>query len=162
MPPPITPGLYGTEQSATTLKRDWGSSLLSDSDDRPRVLLVEDERLILMELKDTLEGAGFTVLVASSGAEALALLDPDGEPVDALVTDVDLGDGPTGWDVAHAAREGNPGLAVVYASSSSPSDWAVNGVPNSVFISKPFAPTQIVVAVSERLNATTPLPSDGG
>jgi len=36
------------------------------------------------------------------------------------------------------------------------SDWAANGVPNSVLITKPFAPAQVVTAVSQLLNAGQP------
>jgi hypothetical protein len=32
-------------------------------------------------------------------------------------------------------------------------DWASKGVPNSIMLSKPFAPAQLITAVSQLLNA---------
>jgi hypothetical protein len=31
-------------------------------------------------------------------------------------------------------------------------DWAVHGVPNSIMLAKPFAPAQLITAVSQLLN----------
>lgn len=71
----------------------------------------------------------------------------------ALVTDINLGrDKLNGWDVARHAREIDPGFPVIYMSGDSAEDWASKGVPNSVMLSKPFAPAQLVTAVSQLLN----------
>jgi DNA-binding NtrC family response regulator len=71
-----------------------------------------------------------------------------------LITDVNLGrDKLSGWDVAKRARELNPSVAVIYMTGDSGHDWAANGVPNSVLLLKPFAPAQVVTAVSQLLNA---------
>jgi DNA-binding response OmpR family regulator len=74
------------------------------------------------------------------------------------VTDVNLSPGKlTGWDVAKRARELQPTLPVVYITGTDANDWASNGVPNSVLVAKPFAPAQIVTAISQLLNqGTTP------
>ena len=70
----------------------------------------------------------------------------------ALVTDINLGrDKLNGWDVARHAREIDPGFPVIYMSGDSAEDWASKGVPNSVMLSKPFAPAQLVTAVSQLL-----------
>jgi hypothetical protein len=37
-------------------------------------------------------------------------------------------------------------------------EWASKGVPDSVLLNKPFAPAQIVTAVSQLLNAVGPRP----
>jgi CheY-like chemotaxis protein len=58
----------------------------------------------------------------------------------------------TGWDVARHGRETNPDLPVVYVTASERHDWASRGVPNSVLIAKPFAPAQVLIAVSQLLN----------
>jgi hypothetical protein len=36
-------------------------------------------------------------------------------------------------------------------------DWASKGVPNSIMLAKPFAPAQLVTAVSQLLNASPPI-----
>jgi hypothetical protein len=35
-------------------------------------------------------------------------------------------------------------------------DWSSKGVPNSIMLTKPFAPAQLVTAVSQLLNTGTP------
>jgi two-component system, cell cycle response regulator CpdR len=117
------------------------------------VLLVDDETLVLDLLQGVLEEGGFAVTVAHSGAEALELLDAEAEPaLSAVVTDVDLGQGPTGWDVATKAREINPNVAVIYMSGGSAHEWSAHGVPKSLVLQKPFAPVQVVTAVATLIN----------
>jgi DNA-binding response OmpR family regulator len=91
--------------------------------------------------------------LASSGVEAVRLLDERREAVRGLITDINLGPGLDGWDVARRARELIPGVPVVYMSGASGDDWTSKGVPNSIFIAKPFAPAQITTAISGLLNA---------
>lgn len=75
----------------------------------------------------------------------------------ALVTDINLGRHElSGWEVAKHAREINPGIPVVYMSGDSADDWPSKGVPNSIILVKPFAPAQLVTAVSQLLNTATP------
>lgn len=117
------------------------------------MLLVEDEAVILLDLKETFASAGFDTATASRGEEAIALLDtkPD---IRALVTDVNLGGALTGWDVARRAREIYPDLPVVYVTSLLADEWTSKGVPQSVLISKPFTPVQVITAVAQLLNAS--------
>jgi hypothetical protein len=56
------------------------------------------------------------------------------------------------------ARELDPDITVVYMTGDSAADWSSKGVPNSVLITKPFAPVQIVTAISQLLN-DNPSPS---
>lgn len=121
-----------------------------------KVLLVEDEILLLAELADALKEAGFTVLEATTGAQAYRLLDGEGENVRALITDINLGGGIDGWAVAHHARQLNPQMPVIYTTSYNADVWAVQGVPNSVHIAKPFVPVQVVTALSQLLNTSSP------
>ena len=118
------------------------------------VLVVDDEFLIREDIASILSGGGYTVVSAASGEEAIGLLEADEADYCALVTDVNLGSGqPTGWDVARQARERVATLAVVYVTGDGAQDWAAMGVPNSMVLSKPFAPAQLVTAVSQLLNA---------
>jgi len=41
-------------------------------------------------------------------------------------------------------------------TGDSADEWASKGVPNSILITKPFAPVQLVTAVSRLLNSGTP------
>jgi len=73
-----------------------------------------------------------------------------------MVTDVNLGAGPTGWDVAAKAREMIPTLPVIYVTGDSGHHWPSHGVPQSVIITKPFAAAQIVVALAGLANQSHP------
>lgn len=115
------------------------------------VLIAEDEAAIRDILKVSFEDGGFGVILASSGEEAIAAMEAN-RGVRALITDIKLVSKVTGWDVARHGRELNPDLPVVYVTGSERHDWASLGVPNSVLIEKPFAPAQVLTAVSQLLN----------
>ncbi|MGZ6039325.1 MAG: response regulator [Phenylobacterium sp.] len=123
----------------------------------PTILYVEDEPLIQELAVIALEEAGFSVAAISSGRDAIAALDEGGDAFRALITDVDLTPGPSGWEVAKHAREKYPGMPVVYVSGGSSNDWPSLGVPGSIMLVKPHAMAQLVVAVS-----TAMLHADGG
>ena len=116
------------------------------------LLYVEDEKIIQSSMIAVLEEAGFELLVASSGEEGLDYLETEKKGrIRGLITDVDLGRGPTGWNVARRARLLMARMPVVYASSVDEDDWLVNGVPLSKLVSKPYRPSQVVSAVSSLL-----------
>lgn len=116
------------------------------------VLIAEDEAEIRGVLQISFEDGGFAVLLASSAEEAITALDTKSEDVRALVTDIDLGANATGWDVANHARKASPNMPVVYMTGGAGHEWASRGVPNSVMVTKPFAPSQVLAAVSQLLN----------
>jgi CheY-like chemotaxis protein len=117
------------------------------------VLVVEDDHLIRSMAEETLSDGGYKVTSVSSAEQATELLTGD-NAIRALVTDINLGSNTlTGWDVARRAREFEPELPVVYMSGDSASEWASHGVPNSILLTKPFAPAQLLTAVSQLLNA---------
>jgi hypothetical protein len=53
-------------------------------------------------------------------------------------------------------RHIDPAFPIVYITGAAADDWASEGVPNSILLKKPFAPAQLVTAVSNLLNAGTP------
>lgn len=120
----------------------------------PTLLYVEDEILIQGMLLDELEKAGFVVTVSSSGKDALAILEKDHAKIHGVITDINLGKGPDGWEVARTARELRSGLPIVYVSAASEHEWTSMGVPGSVMVAKPFVPAQVVVAISSLLTVS--------
>lgn len=79
------------------------------------VLVVEDDRLTLGLLTETLTQAGFVVGAAATVSEARRMwsrMDPD-----AVVLDVDLGPGVNGFDLADAFRAQVPHLAILFLSN---------------------------------------------
>ena len=120
------------------------------------VLVVEDDQLIQGVVEEALSDGGFETVIASSGEQAIELLNGEAGKHRALVTDINLGKGKLdGWDVARRAREIDPEFPVVYTTGDKAEEWASKGVPNSILITKPFAPAQLVTAVSQLLNMGT-------
>ena len=119
----------------------------------PVLLLVEDEELVQVMLATEFTDTGFETVVANDGNRALAELDADAARFKAVVTDINLGEGPDGWDVARRARELVADMPVVYITGDSSHDWASKGVPNSVVVSKPFVPAQLSTAVATLITA---------
>ena len=126
---------------------------MSEAPTRPRVLLADDEVLIRDLVQSGLEDAGYEVVGAATGREAVDALASDSD-ICGLVTDINFGSAPAGWEVATRARELNPHIAVVYMTGDSAHEWNARGVPQSTVITKPFAPSQIAVALAAHLNKT--------
>jgi len=121
------------------------------------VLVVEDEYYLAADIEEALTDAGFAIYdVVSSGEEALTLIDGGTITYRALVTDVRLSGSVSGWDVSKRIREREPAFPVVYVTSAPAEEWASHGVPNSIYISKPFVKARLVAAVANLLNIGTP------
>jgi DNA-binding response OmpR family regulator len=123
---------------------------------RSRLLLVEDDVALRETLGDALDDHGFEVVVACSGAHALAVLDAGAAEFQEVVTDIDLGAGPDGWDVGRRARERVDDMAVVYMSgndNNNNKEWQSKGVANSAFIAKPFTHSKMVMTLMTLLDA---------
>ena len=117
----------------------------------PKVLLlVEHEPLILSVLSEALSDAGYLPIECESSAEAIIQMEahPD---AGGMITDIRLGNGPSGWEIARLARSHNPEMAVVYVSGDSGADWPVEGVSDSMMIPKPFTYRAVVAAISKLL-----------
>lgn len=119
------------------------------------VLIAEDEVLIADLVELTLVDEGLETTVAYSGSAALAELEKSPMGFQVLVTDIRVGPAPNGWAIARAAREVNPDIGVIYITADSMAEWAAHGVSESVLISKPFDPNQIVTAVTAMLRPAT-------
>ena len=120
------------------------------------VLVVEDEQLIRDMVADALSDGGFEAEVAVSGEDAVNLLQGEQTKYRALITDINLFGTLDGWQVGHRARELNPDIPVIYMTGAAADQWSAHGVPNSILLNKPFAPAQIVTAVSQLLNTGAP------
>ena len=123
--------------------------------DAVRVLVVEDEALIASFVEDALSDGGFEACSVPSGEAALSTFCDGRERCRVLLTDINLGDGISGWELARQIREITPGFPVVYMTSASAPDWQSRGVDGSLLIQKPFAPAQLAAAVSQLLGGAT-------
>lgn len=102
---------------------------------------------------DVLNEGGFEPATARTGEEVVTLLRGRQARYSALIADINLLGRFNGWEVARAAREVDPKFPGAAAD-----ERPILGVPNSVLLRKPFAPAQIVTAVSQLLNVgSTPM-----
>jgi DNA-binding response OmpR family regulator len=124
---------------------------------RPVILVIEDDQAIQAIVEDALTEGGFEPAIAASGEEAVTLLKGGLTPYRALVTDIKLRGTMDGWEVARQARETDPEFPIIYVTAANADQWAVLGVPNSILLTKPFAPAQLVTAVSQLLNIGPPI-----
>jgi CheY-like chemotaxis protein len=122
----------------------------------PVILVVEDDQLVQSLIEEALSDGGFESAIVTSGEEAVTLLKGHKGKFRALVTDINLQSKMDGWEVAQHAREIDPGFPVVYMSGAAAAEWASKGVPNSIILPKPFAPAQLLTAISNLLNSGTP------
>ena len=125
-------------------------------EDQLVILVIEDDQAIQTIVDEALTEGGFEPAIAASGEEAVTLLKAGLIKYRALVTDIGLRGRIDGWEVAQQAREIDPAFPIVYMSGAHAEDWASKGVPNSVMLAKPFAPAQLVTAVSQLLNSGPP------
>ena len=128
----------------------------SSLDDVVVILVVEDDLTIQSVIEESLSDGGFEITIASSGEQAIELMGANPQ-FRAVVTDINLGrDRMDGWDVARHARESKSDMPIIYMTGDSADEWASKGVPNSVLITKPFAPVQLVTALAHLLNTGPP------
>lgn len=108
----------------------------STSNDKIRVLVVEDEFLIAEWVAEALGEQGFEVQTASNAVDALRRLVCSA--VDVLFTDVNLAGAMDGTQLARCARELSPRLPVIYASARVAALAPDVCVPGAIFLPKPY------------------------
>jgi DNA-binding response OmpR family regulator len=89
--------------------------------------------------REALSDGGFEADISQSGEEALSRFRDHRFRLN-------------GWFLARKIREIDPDFPVVYMTGGHAEEWKSQGVPNSILIEKPFAPTQLVTAISQLLN----------
>ena len=115
-----------------------------------RVLVVEDERIVLTLISRTLTEAGYEVVHAADGREALDTLERMGGRVAAVVSDVvmpQMG----GRELATRIRERWPATPILFMSGYTSDEVVGRGLVGSqeVFLQKPFSPGALAKAVRE-------------
>lgn len=118
-----------------------------------KVLLIDDDADTLKTYADILTAEGYEVTTASSGEEALAII--DGDPPDVILLDLLLPD-QNGIDVARTLAQRTDvkhiPIVVVTALTTQPTDPAVAGIEGiRRFVYKPCRPRTLVEAVEDAI-----------
>jgi DNA-binding NtrC family response regulator len=120
----------------------------------PRVLVVEDEAGIRLALTGLLRREGYEVVQCENGADALAQLE-SGE-FDFVLTDLALGEGPSGLDVLRRSRERQPETPIVMITAHGSEKIAVEAMKLGAedYVPKPFDNDEIRLVVRRALERT--------
>ncbi|MDO8837151.1 MAG: response regulator [Vicinamibacterales bacterium] len=126
-----------------------------------RILLVDDEAGVRAVVRRMLERAGFVVIEASSGPEALALLSREPESVDLLLTDLVM-PGMHGRELIRRFRILHPDTPVVCMTGFAGESMDVHGLEAGIaaVVTKPFSSGALVRAVSAAMEPGLPGPVD--
>ena len=109
------------------------------------ILLVEDEADVRELTREILEMAGYTVLEAARGDEALRLCRDSARPINLLLTDVVMPQ-MSGPELARKMLALRPGTKVVYMSGYTDDALGHHGVldPDIILLPKPFTPEALM------------------
>jgi CheY-like chemotaxis protein len=120
---------------------------------RETLLLVEDEALILRMTRRVLGELGYTVLAASNGYEALAVLERHPGDVQLLITDVVMPK-MSGRELAARITALRPDMRVLFTSGYAADEIGEDGVLGDGinFLAKPYVPSKLADAVREILD----------
>jgi signal transduction histidine kinase/CheY-like chemotaxis protein len=120
---------------------------------RETVLLVEDDPALRALAERVLRSYGYTVLVASTGARALALVLEQGEPVDLVATDVVMPE-MSGHQLVQELDSVRPGIPVLFMSGYADADVVRRRLTDgrAAFLQKPFTPEQLACTVRQVLD----------
>jgi DNA-binding response OmpR family regulator len=120
-----------------------------------RILVVEDNFALNQSICDVLCEAGHDIKAVYCGDAAFEAVNRYKHLI-ALLTDIDLGPGPDGVDVARYARAFSPHLPVVFMSAAMDPRHQFNGIDRSECVTKPFLPQQVADALARviRLEAS--------
>jgi PAS domain S-box-containing protein len=138
------------DASATDTRRRAASSIASGDE---TVLVVEDEEAVRGLAARILRMAGYRVLSAASGADALALCAEHEGRIDLLLTDVVMPQ-MSGRELWERLSKLRPGLAVLYMSGYTDNAIVHHGVldPGTYFVNKPFSAAELTQKVREALD----------
>jgi two-component system cell cycle sensor histidine kinase/response regulator CckA len=118
------------------------------------VLLVEDQTAVRQVTRRMLEHWGHRVLEAADAAEAQRLYAAYGHEVDLLFSDVSLGPGPSGPELAEDLRKRRPDLPVVFTSGFDATRSTLALEAGYDFVQKPFTAADLARVLQRRFAAS--------
>jgi CheY-like chemotaxis protein len=112
----------------------------SEHENKVTVLVVEDEAMMRTKLAEELEDAGYLVVEASNGTEAIEILIVR-QDVKIVISDVRMPGPIDGVELCRRVRSGYPGIKVVL-SSGEPN--AADSTAHDGFFLKPYRVARII------------------
>ena len=115
------------------------------------VLVIEDEILIRLAVCDYLRQCGYRVIEGSTGEEAQRVL-LAGERVEVLFSDIDLGQGMSGFDLAAWVRQHYPAVRILLTSGVAQLAEETAHLCDGPFLRKPYAYSGLVDHIKRLLD----------
>src|SRR5262245_8320666 len=112
------------------------------------VLIVDDEPLVRMFARDTLDDAGFKIAEASSASEAIRIIGAEQPAL--LLTDIEMPGTDNGLDLAWSIHANHPSMAIVLTSGRNLPRRS-EMPPHARFVAKPYHPGLLLQIVTEAL-----------
>ncbi|MCQ8242302.1 response regulator [Rhizosaccharibacter radicis] len=113
-----------------------------------RVLLVEDEEPIRSIIAEELREAGYEVVEASDGDEAMALLEPPADAFRMLITDIHMPGREDGIGVATAFRRSHPDQPLIFTTGRPEALDRIGTLgSHEALLLKPYRPRQLIAAM---------------
>jgi PAS domain S-box-containing protein len=139
-----------SEDIVTTI--DVNTSTPAPAGAGERILIVEDDLDVRDMAIGMFESLNYETLTATSAEEALAILNND-SGIELLFTDVMLGAGDNGPELAKKARQGHPGLRILFASGYATEEFE-GGTPLELgaLLNKPYERADLARAVRVALD----------
>jgi len=136
--------------AATALRRAPAPPLVGGSE---TILVVEDNDAARVLAQRVLEHAGYRIIVAANGEDALELIRDTSQPIQLVVTDVIM-PGITGPELARRIEQTHPGVRILFTSGYADDAIIRHGVlePGARFIQKPYTPIALTRKVREALS----------
>ena len=119
-----------------------------NSEEKPTILVVEDEMFIRMIATETLEDGGFDVLEADNAVEALDIMDRN--DVNVLFTDVQMPGPIDGLELADSVAVRHPRVKLIVTSGKLRLD-DVDMPDHGKFLPKPYSISDLTLLVEDQL-----------
>lgn len=120
----------------------------------PNIMVVEDELLVRMAVAESFELAGFNVLEAGNGEEAVNLLSQGGPLIDLVFTDVRMPGSVDGFALSAWIKQHCPAIPVFIASGDLGLARSRNELaPGQAFFSKPYSLDAVISRIKLELRS---------
>jgi signal transduction histidine kinase/ActR/RegA family two-component response regulator/HAMP domain-containing protein len=136
------------------------NSIMEDTAPKPAaggnetILIVEDEEMLRELAREILKDAGYRILEATSGREALEVWKQNAGKIDLLLTDMVMPEGVSGVDLASRLTAEAPALKVVFMSGYTAEEVNADLLQrtHASFIQKPYGTAELTKVVRDCLD----------
>lgn len=119
-----------------------------------KILLLEDDKNLSFIIKDDLENLGYSVIHVVNGNNLKEII--DSEKINLILMDVELEEGPDGFELALQLRNNNYFLPIIFTTARTSGKDLEKGLKmaNTDYVKKPFSVKEIVLRINALLGTT--------